>query len=118
MTTTLSKLVDRSRFNQAVKQLTDEEYTTFMVKISKKFDRDSICNLLSGQSSQLNDNHTFIKQYNEIINNIILDRSIDNGDSTNIIDTNRVMDDLPSPIIGEIGSYLDSFILLATSEKA
>ena len=107
MATSLTKLVDTCRFRQSDQQLTDNEYTSFLVAISKRIDRETICNLLSGQSSTSKDNYFCIQQFNQIINHIILKRSRNNQNEMNIINQNQMIDDLPSQIIGEIGSYLN-----------
>ena len=106
MTTSWRQFVDLCRFRRSTKNLTNAEYALFLIAISSKFDRDRICDLLAGQGCTFNDNHSLIKQFNQIISNIIINRSKHNQNVANVINTNHKIDNLPSQIIGEIGSFL------------
>ena len=52
-------------------------------------------------------NHSIIGQFKQIINNIILNRIKGDKNKVSILTGNGKIDDLPSQLIGEIGSYLD-----------
>ena len=105
MMTLLQRLVHIVKLKNAASKLSDVEYAQLIISASQKFgNRESILNVLCGQSTKYSDPE-LINKMHKMITNIIQSRTkniIEQSISHSSIDTN-----LPSPIIGEVASYLD-----------
>ena len=102
----LSNVVSVVKFKKLANQLTSIEFDQFLSKFTQNNGKESILKLLCSQfikSTSINNHQLLLDNMIQIVSNIIQTRKTKDIPQANI----TKIDELPSPLIGEIGSYLN-----------